>query len=218
MPSSKIKKSLSSSRLSTYEAVVFNGTALSTEQALKLYAWNAQVSAAFFAPLHLCEVVIRNAVSEALEQKYGSNWPWNTTFEHSLPNPSKGYSPRKDLINARQGMTTTGKVIPELKFVFWEKLLTKRFDDRLWTPYLFTVFPHYDTSLSVPLMRNRLRILLEKVRGLRNRIAHHEPIIARDLDVDFKNIDALIQYRCKDTAFWTYKNQLVTPLMELKPF
>lgn len=218
MPSSKIKKSLSSSRLSTYEAVVFNGTALSTEQALKLYAWNAQVSAAFFAPLHLCEVVIRNAVSEALEQKYGSNWPWNTSFEHSLPNPSQGYSPRKDLINARQGMATTGKVIPELKFVFWEKLLTKRFDDRLWTPYLFTVFPHYDASLSVPHMRNRLRVLLENVRGLRNRIAHHEPIIARDLDMDFKNIDALIQYRCKDTAFWTNKNQLVTPLMELKPF
>ncbi|MDF4985850.1 hypothetical protein P3581_23140, partial [Vibrio parahaemolyticus] len=210
--------SLSSPRLSTYEAVVFNGVTLSTEQALKLYAWNAQISAAFFAPLHLCEVVIRNAVSEALENKYGSNWPWNPTFEQSLPNPQKGYSPRKDLINARNGMTTTGKVIPELKFVFWEKLLTKRFDDRLLTPYLCTVFPNYDQALSVSEMRNKLRILLESVRGLRNRIAHHEPIISRDLDSDFKNIDNLIQYRCQDTAFWTCKNQLVTPLMELKPF
>jgi len=218
MPSSNIKRSLSDSRLSTYEQIVFNGTALSTEQALKLYAWNAQVSAAFFAPLHLCEVVFRNAVSEALERKYGLNWPWNTTFERSLPNPDRGYSPRRDLINARNGQNTTGKVIPELKFVFWEKLLTRRFDDRLWTPFLHTVFPNHEVTLSVPEMRNKLRVLLENVRGLRNRIARHEPIIARDLELDFKNIDLLINYRCSDTAHWTYKNQLVTPLMELKPF
>lgn len=218
MPSSNIKRSLSDSRLSTYENVTFNGVSLNTEQALKLYAWNAQISAAFFAPLHLCEVVIRNAVSEAIERKYGENWPWSSAFERSLPNPSNGYSPKRDLINARTGQTTTGKVIPELKFVFWEKLLTRRFDDRLWTPYLHVVFPHHDASLDTPTMRNKLRVLLEKVRGLRNRIAHHEPIISRDLELDFKNIDLLINYRCTDTAHWTYKNQLVTPLMELKPF
>lgn len=153
-----------------------------------------------------------------MERKYGLNWPWNTTFERSLPNPDRGYSPRRDLINARNGQNTTGKVIPELKFVFWEKLLTRRFDDRLWTPFLHTVFPNHEVTLSVPEMRNKLRVLLENVRGLRNRIAHHEPIIARDLELDFKNIDLLINYRCSDTAHWTYKNQLVTPLMELKPF
>ncbi len=218
MPSRKIKQSLSSYRLSTYEAVVFNGTTLTTEQALRLYAWNAQVSAAFFTPLHLCEVVIRNAISEALEKKYGADWPWDVAFERSLPNPHRGYSPRNDLTQARKNMRTTGKVIPELKFVFWEKLLTRRFDDRLWTPYLFTVFPNYDVSLSVPQMRNHLRVLLENVRNLRNRIAHHEPIIARNLDVDFEYIDLLIRYRCKDTAIWAFENQLVTPLMSLKPF
>lgn len=83
---------------------------------------------------------------------------------------------------------------------------------------MHTVFPNHEVTLSVPEMRNKLRVLLENVRGLRNRIAHHEPIIARDLELDFKNIDLLINYRCSDTAHWTYKNQLVTPLMELKPF
>ena len=218
MPSSKIKKSLSSSRLSTYEQVQLNGINLNTEQALKLYSWNAQISAAFFAPLHLCEVVIRNAVADALVHKYGANWPWNNSFEQSLPNPSQGYSPRRDLINARGGQPTTGKVIPELKFVFWEKLLTRRFDDRLWIPFLHSVFPYYETNLSIAEMRSKLRFLLEKVRGLRNRIAHHEPIISRDLNSDFSNINVLIKYRCEDTATWTYKNQLVSLLLELKPF
>lgn len=100
MSSSKIKQSLSSSRLSTYESVKFNDINLNTEQALKLYAWNAQISAAFLAPLHLCEVVIRNAIAEALERKYGADWPWCSAFERSLSDPKKGYSLRKDLVNA----------------------------------------------------------------------------------------------------------------------
>ena len=80
------------------------------------------------------------------------------------------------------------------------------------------MFPNYEVNLSVPEMRTKLRTLIEGIRVLRNRIAHHEPIIARDLELDFKNIDLLINYRCTDTAHWTYKNQLVTPLLELKPF
>ncbi|WP_075532038.1 hypothetical protein [Moritella viscosa] len=218
MPSSKIKNSLSSSRLGTYEAVMFNNVSLNTEQALKLYAWNAQISAAFFSPLHLCEVIVRNTFSDALVAQYGENWPWSDAFFISLPTPAKGYSAKVDLAKARSGMTTTGKVIPELKFVFWEKLLTKRFDHRLWNPYLHTVFPNCDTSVPVNTMRNQLRKSLEEIRALRNRIAHHEPIFTRDLDADFKNINALIKYRCTDTAVWAEKNQLVTPLMGLKPF
>tara|TARA_A200000159_G_C7324973_1_gene340521 strand:+ start:773 stop:1429 length:657 start_codon:yes stop_codon:yes gene_type:complete len=216
--SSSIKKSLSVSRLSTYENVSFNGTPLNTEQALKLYSWNAQISAAFLSPLHLCEVVIRNAISDAIESQYGDKWPWSQAFERSLPNPQKGYSPRRDLTDAKRGQLTTGKVIPELKFVFWEKLLTQRFDQRLWNPYLQTVFPNHDATKTIPNMRNTLRSLLEDVRRLRNRIAHHEPIFARDLEADFNNIDQLIRYRCEDTSHWAYKNQLVTLLMGLKPF
>jgi len=34
-------------------------------RALALYAWNAEVSAALLAPLHICEVVMRNAAAEA---------------------------------------------------------------------------------------------------------------------------------------------------------
>lgn len=43
--------------------------------ALALYAWNAQVSAALMAPLHLCEVVVRNAAADAIAAVYGVNWP-----------------------------------------------------------------------------------------------------------------------------------------------
>lgn len=117
-----VKKALSSARMGTYETAA--GSA-DTAEALELYAWNAQVSAALLAPLHVCEVVIRNAVAEAIEVQYGANWPWSTGFERSLPDPKFGYSPRKDLQSARRSATTVGKVIPELKFVFWQKMFTR---------------------------------------------------------------------------------------------
>lgn len=219
MPSRTIKRTLSAARLGTYESVVgLNGNPLSTEHALKLYGWNAQVSAAFFSPLHLCEVVIRNAVSNALEQKYGVNWPWSSSFEGSLPNPTRGYNPRKDLINSRRRMATTGKVIPELNFVFWQKMLTSRFDSRLWNDHLHQVFPNHEAGTTVSALRCRLHNDLEQVRKLRNRIAHHEPIMQRNLDDDFNKISSLIGFRCSPTASWMKKNQFVTPLMSLKPF
>jgi hypothetical protein len=219
MPSTTIKETLSAARVGTYENVIgLNGAKLSTENALKLYAWNAQVSAAFFSPLHLCEVVIRNAVASALEAKYGDRWPWSQSFEGSLPNPQKGYNPRNDLINSRRGMPTAGKVIPELNFVFWPKILTSRFDTRLWDSHLHLVFPNHVPGITVNALRNRIHDDLEQVRKLRNRIAHHEPIMARNLDDDFEKISSLIKFRCLPTSTWMIKNQFVTPLMSLKPF
>ena len=76
-----VKTALSANRISTYEQVkgiTKAGLAppLSLERALELYAWNAQVSAAFLHPLHICEVVVRNGVSNVIEAVYGPTWPW----------------------------------------------------------------------------------------------------------------------------------------------
>lgn len=43
-------------------------------QALNLYHWNLKVSAEMIIPLSVTEVVIRNAIVEAIEAKYGSKW------------------------------------------------------------------------------------------------------------------------------------------------
>jgi len=40
-----------------------------------LYAWNAQLSAAMMAPLHVCEVVVRNAVADALTAVFREREP-----------------------------------------------------------------------------------------------------------------------------------------------
>lgn len=203
-PEQAIKGALSPARVGTYEAAT-TGTPQLTS-ALMLYAWNAQVSAAMLAPLHLCEVVIRNAVADAVASVYGPQWPWSPGFHQSLPNPARGYNPRQDLVAARAGKTTTGKVIPELKFAFWQTMFTSRFDARLWVPHLRVVMPHLDQTKAVG-----------QLRKLRNRIAHHEPIFRRNLGDDFQKIHDLVAFRCGFNAAWMIQNQHAQALIATKP-
>ncbi|NOG32861.1 hypothetical protein HLB35_15810 [Halomonas sp. TBZ9] len=202
--------------MSTYDSAISSqeGDDLA---ALELYIWNAQISGVFLAPLHLCEVVMRNAVSEALEAKYGVHWPWSPGFEQSLPAPPVGYSPRRDLFNARQGAQTVGKVIPELKFAFWQRMFTKRHDHRLWNTLLFRVFPGLPTMSPTSELRKEIFEELEKIRTLRNRIAHHEPIFTRNLQEDFERIVNLVAYRSQPTASWLKSHQQVEDFIGSRP-
>ena len=211
-----VKAALSPARMGTYEvaAGVQGDDDLS---ALILYAWNAQVSGALLSPLHICEVVVRNAVADALEAVYGARWPWSPTFERSLPDPQRGYSPRKDLQNARRSAHTTGTVIPELKFVFWQKMFTSRYDTRVWDHHLRRVMPGLDLAKAIPDLRKTIYDDLEKVRLLRNRVAHHEPIFTRALSDDYQTIRTLVEYRCAVTAGWLDSNQIATAIIASKP-
>lgn len=184
---------------------------------LRLYAWNAAVSGALLPVLHVCEVAVRNAVSDVLEAVYGPRWPWSPVFEGSLPRPRLGYNPRNDLTSARQGVRTVGKVIPELKFAFWQKMFTVRNDTRLWDPHLLRVFPNLDPAVSVAAHRQMIYGQLEDIRKLRNRIAHHEPIFTRNLTKDYATIMSLIHHRCNLTAMWVSQSQTALAIIKAKP-
>jgi Protein of unknown function (DUF2934) len=213
-----IRTALSQTRLSTYETEA-GSTASGDPQAVALYAWNAQMSAAFLVPLHICEVMIRNAVSEALERVHGPRWPWQAGFQASLPSvPAQvGYSPRDDLQKVATEQPTTGKVIPELKFVFWEQMFTKRHDLRLWDAHLKSVFPEHLPPMTVRDLRKRIYGDLEAIRKLRNRIAHHEPIFKRNLAEDFNRIVDLVRLRSPLMESWMVANQQVLELIHRTP-
>jgi hypothetical protein len=207
-----IKNSLSAARIGTYEAET-----LDLDAALKLYQWNADISGTFLPSLHICEVTIRNAVSLVLEQVYGNRWAWEHVFISSLPNPKYGYNARKDLKNACRGAGSIGKVIPELKFVFWQKMFTSRHDGRLWNTYLEATFPNLDNSKTIQERREIIYNDLEQIRALRNRIAHHEPIFKRALANDYEKIKSLVEFRCLVTSSWLSASQKILPLIAEKP-
>lgn len=185
-------------------------------EALELYRWNLEVSCAFFAPLQVCEVSIRNAISEAIELTYGPNWPYEQSFEIALPNPQRSYSPRANLLSNRTE-PTTGKVIAELKFVFWERMFTSRHDSTIWNHHLRTVLPNLDAVKTVQQLRREAFDALKDIRDLRNRIAHHEPIFRRSIQDEYDRIKKVVGWRSTVAADWLDKIETVTAHIATKP-
>lgn len=208
-----ISLTLSTARFSTY----LEAKQECSQAAFNLYQWNLQVSSAMLAPLHVFEVTLRNALSEALEEIHGERWPWSEGFLRSLPNPPRGYSQEKDLRQTARNHDTTGKVIADLKFAFWDKILAKRFGAPIWKNKLRTVFPNAPRELSGDNLRKEIQLYTNDIRKLRNRIAHHEPIFQRQLDRDLRNMLTIISWRNYETMQWLEGIQQVSGILAERP-
>ena len=206
---------LSAPRFATF----LRATANKRADALALYQWNLPVSAAMFVPLHLCEIALRNGVAEALQRVHGANWPWSAGFVRSLPVPRNryNYNAQADLTRVARRQSTTGKVIAQLRFAFWQQLFTAGQDQRLWLPHLRSVFPGVPANLSVAATRALTYRNIYEVRSLRNRIAHHEPIFARDLASEHARLREMIAWRSGTAAAWLDRVEGVTALLGTKP-
>ncbi|MBD8729378.1 hypothetical protein [Frigoribacterium sp. CFBP 13707] len=207
----EIRATLSAARSGTYITAAGGDHV----RAVELYGWNARVSAAFMVPAHFAEIATRNAAADVLELVYGPLWPWSPTFEASLPDNGR-YNPRRDLQNTRQWNQTTGKVIAELKFVFWQKLFTQRYEIRLWQPHIAGAFP-FAPNIPSATLRDRIYQDLDALRHLRNRLAHHEPVFARNLHDDLTRTVDLIELRNRSTAIWVRAMEDVTPVLAERP-
>lgn len=203
--------SISTARMGTYLAASGFGAMANP---LDIYVWNALISAAFIPSLHICEVVMRNAIADALALKYGPDWPWNSNFERTLTNWRKS-----ELVKARQRVAagSTGKVIAELTFSFWGDMFTARQDQHIWNAHLRTVFPFAPLPLTVAATRKMLYDDMESLRRLRNRIAHHEPIFTYPLAEQQARIRRVIKMRCSDTDHWLSQWELVSAALSSRP-
>lgn len=203
---------LSAARLTKYSAAK-----PAPADALELYAWNAHISSALMIPSHFAEVLTRNAVSDALTTVYGPDWPWSTAFTLSLPSPYPPvYNPRRDLERTRAKHSTTGKVIADLKFAFWEAMFTARHHNRLWKNQIHGLFPNA-TEADAKKLRERIRVDLDHIRNLRNRLAHHEPVITRNLADDLARMLELVELRSSETSIWLASIEDASTGLETRP-
>lgn len=184
------------------------------ELAFALYQWNLEVSTAFMVPLHVFEVTLRNAVVECLESVHRQDWPWQEGLLRSLKNPARRYSARRDLDENARAHESAGKIVADLKFVFWEKMLTASYDTIMWQPYFRKLFPYAPKDRDVIDLRTDIHDITREIRiRLRNRIAHHEPIYGRDLVVDYQNILRVIAWRSDAAGRWVDGLQRVGGLL-----
>ncbi|QNE37007.1 Abi family protein [Leifsonia shinshuensis] len=166
------------------------------DEAIRLYSWNIEVSASLWGGFHLAEVCLRNAVNDRLADHFGSQAWWDITH---LTDSDLAIvrSARRHLSLSRSGQFTPGHVVAELGFGFWIGLLGNRYHARLWeAATLDSAFPHYTGR------RRDLHTALERLRKLRNRVAHHEPIFNRDLAYDHALLLSILGYLSSDVAHW----------------
>jgi hypothetical protein len=206
-----ITNALSPVRMGTYQAA--RGFSKNTSP-LDIYIWSALLSGAFFSTLHICEIVMRNGIAHALERKYGSSWPWSAGFEQTLIASSKN-----ELQRARAKMPTgsAGKVVADLKFMFWCQMFTSRQDNHVWNKYLKEEFPYMPSEMPTTNAREYLYKQMNAVRLFRNRIAHHEPIFHYPLAEHHTRIRNLVRLRCGNTADWLAAWETVTAAIAAKP-
>ena len=140
-------------------------------------------------------------------------------FLRSLPRPTRAidYNPEQDLRAVAARQPTTGKVVAELKFAFWEQLFTAGQDSRIWNAHFRACFPGVPQALPVSQARAIANSDLRAIRLLRNRIAHHEPIFTRNLADEYRRILEMIDWRSHVAAAWMDRKQQVTNLIALKP-
>ena len=77
--------------------------------------------------------------------------------------------------------------------------------------------PTSDKTKTVQQLRGEGFDKLQKIRDLRNRIAHHEPIFRRDVQREYDRIRSIVAWTDVTTADWLDKVETVTAMIATKP-
>ncbi len=197
---------MSQDRFGTYlRAVQGEGPA-----ALRLYAWNVEISAAFWIEFHVLEVALRNACHDRLTLMTGTEEWWNGEIVFHRGSADALRRARNQVADRRTG-STPGHVVAELGLGFWTGLFASRYHQRLWVDGL---------ELSVPGakgQRSSVHRPLERLRKLRNRVAHHEPIFARDLADDHRAVHQIVEWINPVLAEWLVDISRVPESLRARP-
>lgn len=183
-----IGRSLSEARFASYLAECGGDVAA----AWRLYLWNIGASVAFYPLLHFAEITLRNAAHRELGARFGrADW-WSVAplDEHGQRMVKRA----REKAVAHRSPQNPDDLVAELTFGFWVSLVSRSYDRTLWVPALHRAFPHYHGR------RDGLHAELERVRRLRNRVMHYEPIHRRDLGADHATIYRLFDYMSSGLA------------------
>ena len=183
---------------------------------VELYLLNIQISGAFYFPLHVCEVVLRNAADQALCHTHTNDWHMNKGFQISLIEESRNKLLKSISNKSNNGSVTKGDVIANLTLGFWVNLLAPKYNN-MWTSTFYNCFKGYKTAIPTsknPLnAQNKVFKKLTKVQKFRNRIAHYEPIINLNLANEYKRMMEIISYIDPKVAAWVETEQNVMNLI-----
>lgn len=204
--SASLRASLSEPRFAVYLTKARGNESF----AFALYLYNARLATSFLFPLSVAEVTLRNAVDGVLFDLFGAAWHREARFRDEILTPESLGALEKAMERARSN--ERGKVIAELTFDFWSNLFRSEYAD-FWRTKANIAFP----GLAHGEGRHEIQLLVKEINRLRNRVAHHEPILDMNVpDLHSKTIK-LVKLRCKVTADWMRHHSTVSLAMRSRP-
>jgi len=202
---SNIEAQLSTQRFSTY--IVKAGHHQS--YAIQLYLYNARLAKSLLFPLHVFEVVLRNAIDDVISSIYGVSWHNDASFLGMLSiesNNSLQKAIRRSPLNAPKD-----DIVSQLTLDFWSNLFRAEYDRPLWQANMKRLLPNISVT------RKFLQKLVVQINKIRNRIAHHEPILDLNVSKIHQDIVDVVSYRSQDTANWLSAHSTVDIITRTRP-
>ena len=175
-----LPRSISNARLSPYMAR-YKGD---QTYAIRLYAWNIEVSAAFWGPLCMLEIALRNSMHDTMANGRIPKW-WEIQTVHLADRSEKLLKLALEKLEKNGNLSPTADdIVAATSLGFWVGLLDVGvarhslldYETALWRPRLNKAFPNRGA-----LERKQVHSKLDRIRKFRNRIAHHEPIFGAGL-------------------------------------
>jgi hypothetical protein len=180
-----LEKAISPIRLQTYRAAA----ATASCDDIELYLWDRDLAAAAMADIAILEVALRNSMNSVLTQlAQRSDW---YAIDMGLDNRSL-----TAVVKAWGGVPITrrtpDRVVAQLMFGFWRDLLEAGGDvgagplkravhyEDLWRAGLRLAFPggrQLAAKQNARFTRTWTLATVKEVHALRNRVAHHEPLV-----------------------------------------
>lgn len=145
-------------------------------RALDLYALNTRLSEALYTPMQMLEVALRNRIHAVLSASVEPRW-FEVPGFLAVPHQSEQVAEALAELTRERKEPRPGRVVAALTFSLWTTMLGTPYEN-LWQTGLNRIGRREDGK---GLRRKDLSGPLTPIRLLRNRIAHHEPILAWDL-------------------------------------
>lgn len=195
-----------------------------------LYLWNTRMTKAFLEDIQHVEVLLRNHVHKAVSSRYGARWYVNRDipFDRQARNSIEKAERRAETTQGEA--PPPGRVIPELSFDFWRYLFSNRYQATIWplvkNALVATPIASVEgtgPAIFMPSLAD-FRNEVDVVYKLRNRCAHHEPIISRNKEHEDDRIgraqeaiSLVATWISPEAAQWIAAHSRIPDLRDLRP-
>lgn len=169
-------------------------------RAISLYTLNTRVSESLYVPLQTLEVVLRNRIHSVMATDRGEAWFQGGALLGARQ-PEQLAKAIQDIRDERKD-ATSGRIVAALTFSFWTGMFGTVYEE-LWQKSLHRIGTRPGGK---KLTRKDFSAPLTPIRILRNRIAHHEPIIIWDLRKHHDKIVEIIGWLSPSAQEWCRTN------------